>query len=97
MAHRVDLAAKAISSSHCAKLGVDACSSVAASYGWGGERLQKLHKCRDELGLRKVTLKSVAETRWVSYAAVIDRVFYLLPAILLATVAALNIEPSGSF
>jgi hypothetical protein len=85
MAHRVDLAAKAISKSTLASDTIKACTKSTAEYAHGGNRLLRMEQCRDELGLKKLTLKTVAATRWMSHRAVIDRVYDLLPALLLST------------
>lgn len=44
-----------------------------------------MEQCRDDLGLNKLSLKTVASTRWMSHRAVIDQVYELLPALLLST------------
>jgi hypothetical protein len=84
MAHRIDLAAKAVKDSRSAEIVVDACFSLSSHYSWGGNRLDFLHECRDFLGMRKVTLKNPGATRWSSHYYVVERVAYMLPALLLA-------------
>lgn len=81
MAHRLDLAAKAVANSRCAQVSIDACYDLANYYRLGGTRLQTLLESRDLLQLRKVTLKNPGATRWTSHHGVLERVIDLMPAL----------------
>lgn len=82
-AHRVDLAAKAIKDSGIVADVVNACNKIAVHYAHGGKRDDELHTCQKELGLRPCQILRAAETRWLSYKVVIERVHSNIPALLL--------------
>jgi hypothetical protein len=78
--HGVDLAAQALSQCTIADEVIKACTKSTAEYFHGGNRLLRIEQCRDQPGVNKVTLKTVASTRWMSHRNVIDRAYVLLPA-----------------
>lgn len=82
-AHRVDLAAQAITKSSVVEDIISSCNRVTKHYAHGGKRDDELFQCQSELGMRKLKLIRPAETRWMSYKLVIEKVHKNLPALMM--------------